>query len=151
MPQLSIERSIKIHAAPSKVWSSFTEPEYTRHFGGEFVTEWNVGSAFNWKGLDGKLYTRGEIVKIDPGKLLQYNLFRPQDKNSAGSPQIFSVITYELHEEDEYTTLLARENFMSSLTQQEFTLAGAAWFEALARVKVLAENNPLLTFDLVDR
>lgn len=134
MPQLSIERSMKIHATPARVWSAFTEPEFTHKFGGEFVTDWSEGSSFGWKGLDGKMYTQGQIVKIDPGKLLQYTLFRPN------SPQLFSTITYELHEEGEFTTIIAREDFASMIEEQEFTLAGAAWFEALARIKELAET-----------
>lgn len=139
MPAISIERSMKIHAPAAKVWSTFTEPEYTRKFGGEFVTDWNVGSSFGWRGIDGKMYTRGHILQIDPGKLLQYNIIRDSSKGNVG-PSIFSTITYELHEDGEYTTLLAREEFVSSLTEQEYTLAGAAWFEALARVKEMAEK-----------
>lgn len=138
MPQLSIERSMNIHATPARVWSAFTEPEYTHKFGGEFVTDWNVGSPFGWKGLDGKTHTHGQLVKIDPGKILQYNLFRP-----GGSSQIFSTITYELHEDGEYTTLLAREDFTSMIGEQQFTLAGAAWYEALARVKEIAEKSSI--------
>ena len=74
MSKLFVEKSIEINAPASKVWQVFTDPAITRQIGGEYVSDWKVGSSFGWKGLDGKMVTNGTILKIEPEKLLQHNL-----------------------------------------------------------------------------
>lgn len=136
MPQLFIERTMIIDATPARVWSVLTEPEFTRRFGGEFVTEWSPGSSFSWKGLDGRLHTHGVLTKIEPGVLFQYDLFHPN------STSVVSTITYELHADEtaKKTTLLAREEFTGAISKEVYDLSGTAWVEALARIKGYAEE-----------
>ena len=86
MSKLSIEKSVEINAPISQVWRVFTDPVLTRQMGGEYVSDWEVGSSLRWKGLDGKILTNGTIMKLKPEKLLQHTLL-----NSVGS--IGSVIT----------------------------------------------------------
>jgi len=113
MSKLLMEKSIEINAPVSKVWRVFTDPVLTRQMGGEYVSDWNVGSPFDWKGLDGKMLTNGTIVKIVPEKLLQHTLL-----NSVGSTN--SVITYELAETTGVTTLHAREEFAQPVADNEY-------------------------------
>lgn len=142
MPQITIERSVKIKATPLKVWRAFTDPMYTKkHFGGEIASNWNVGSAYDWKTPDGKIRSHGILITVESEKILQYDLYRPSGPEHRGEPMVFSTITYELVQEGDIVTLTAREEFSSSITEQEFTLAGAAWFEALAKIKKIAEEE----------
>src|SRR5687768_13920664 len=92
MPKHFVEKSIEINAPVSKVWRVFTDPVLTRQMGGEYVSDWKVGSSLRWKGPDGRMLTNGTILNIEPEKLLQHNLFS-SDASSAG--EITSVITYE--------------------------------------------------------
>ena len=133
MSKLFIENSIEVNAPVSKVWRVFTDPVLTRHMGGEYVSDWKVGSPFSWKGLDGKMITNGTIMKIVPEKLLQHNLF-----NSVGS--INSVITYEFHEKNSVTILHAREDFTQPITDNEYADAVEGWDAALLAVKEMAEK-----------
>jgi len=55
MSKFFIEDSIEISAPVSKVWRVFTDPVLTGQMGGEYVSDWKVGSPFGWKGLDGKM------------------------------------------------------------------------------------------------
>ena len=80
MSKYFIEKTIEINAPVSKVWRVFTDPALTTHLGGEYVSDWKVGSSFGWKGADGKMVTNGTIMKIMPEKLLQHNIL-----NSVGS------------------------------------------------------------------
>ena len=57
MPNNLIEKSVEINAPVSKVWRVFTDPVLTRQMGGEYVSEWEVGSSFSWKSLDGQILT----------------------------------------------------------------------------------------------
>jgi uncharacterized protein YndB with AHSA1/START domain len=133
MTKLFVDKTIEIHAPASKVWRVFTDPDLTRQMGGEYVSDWKVGSSFGFKGLDGKMLTNGTILKIEPEKLLQHKLF-----NSISS--IDSVITYELQEHNGDTTLYSREEFTSPVSDKEYADIVEGWNAALLAVKELAEN-----------
>ena len=134
MSKFSIEKSVEINAPVSQVWRVFTDPTLTRQMGGEYVSKWEVGSAFGWKGLDGKMLTNGTIMKIEPEKMLQHTLL-----NSLGSTG--SVISYEFNEKNNVTTIYAREDFTSSITDEEHRDAEEGWETALRAVKDTAERQ----------
>lgn len=104
MKNYFIEKTIEIDAPVSRVWGVFTEPILTKQMGGEYVSDWKVGSSFGWKTSDGKMVTNGTVLKIVSEKILQHNLL-----NAVGS--IHSVITYEFVEKNHITILSAREEF----------------------------------------
>ena len=133
MTKLFIERSIEINAPVSRVWRVFTDPLLTRQMGGEYVSDWKVGSTFSWKDLDGKLVTNGIILKLEPEKTLQHKLF-----NSVGS--INSVITYEFGEKGSITMLRAREDFTKPITDKAYADVLEGWDAALLTVKEVAEK-----------
>ena len=132
MPKSLIENTIEINAPVSRVWRVFTDPALTRSMGGEYVSDWKVGSSFGWKGSDGKMVTSGTILQILPEKLLQHDLL-----NAVGS--IDSVITYELVEKDDATTLHAREEFAKPITDEEYADSSEGWDAALRAVREAAE------------
>jgi hypothetical protein len=101
--------------------------------GGEYVSEWKVGSPFGWKGTDDKMVTHGSIVQIVPEQLLPHQLL-----DSVGT--IDSVITYEFAETNQATTLHAREEFAKPITDQEYEDAVEGWDAALRAVKETAES-----------
>jgi uncharacterized protein YndB with AHSA1/START domain len=133
MDRHKIEKSIEIHTPVSKVWRVFTDPALTKQMGGEYVSDWKVGSSFGWKAADGKMVTNGTILKIETEKFLQQTLF-----NSVGS--IDSVITYEFGENGHATILHAREEFSKPITDQEYADAVTGWDAALLAVKETAEK-----------
>jgi uncharacterized protein YndB with AHSA1/START domain len=133
MPNQFVESSIEINAPVSKVWRVFTDPILTREMGGEYVSDWKVGSSFGWKGPEGEMLTNGSIVEIAPEKLLQHNLF-----GADGST--LSVITYEFSEKDGHTTIRAREDFSHSIDEAAYFDAIAGWEAALHAVKEIAEK-----------
>ena len=133
MSNLFVEKSIEINAPVSKVWQVFTNPAMTRQMGGEYVSDWKVGSGFGWKGPDGKMLTNGTILQIEPEKRLKHNLLNP---NST----VISEITYELREENGRTVLYAREDFTHPVTEEEYSDAMDGWDVALAALKDVAEK-----------
>jgi uncharacterized protein YndB with AHSA1/START domain len=133
MSKFSIEKSIEINAPVSKVWRVFTDPVLTREIGGEYVSDWKIGSSFGWKDLDGNMVTNGTIMKIETEKLLQHNLF-----NAVGSTN--SVITYEFDEKKRVTTLYAREDFVKAISDKKYEDAAEGWDAALLAVKETAER-----------
>jgi uncharacterized protein YndB with AHSA1/START domain len=129
-----IQKSIEIQAPVSKVWRVFRDPTLTRQIGGEYISEWRVGSSFSWKALDGNILTHGKIMKIEPEKFLQHTLL-----NSVGMTN--SVITYEFDEKDGVTLLRAREDFTNPITDKEYGDAEEGWDAALQAVKKTAERR----------
>ena len=137
MPNLFIEKQIEIAAPAAVVWRVFTDPTLTRKMGGEYVTDWAVGSSIGWKDENGKMRSNGKILKLDQGKLLKHNLFKDID----GVSTLTSVITYELRaRQDGKTTLSARESFAEAQKDKDFSDADAGWDASLAKLKAVAES-----------
>ena len=137
MPNLFIEKQIEIDVPAIDVWQTFVDPALSRKMGGEYVSEWEVGSPIGWKDLGGRMLTSGKILKIEAGKLLKHNLFRDVE----GIPTLSSVITYELRgRQDGKTTLSARESFAEAQADKAFADASAGWDAALAKLKAAAES-----------
>ena len=134
MSKRSIQRSIEINATASKVWQVFTDPVITRQMGGEYVSDWKVGSTFGWKASDGKMLTNGTILEIEPEKLLKHNLLNPDDT-------VISEITYELREQNGRTILHASENFTNPINDKEYADAVDGWDAALMALKEVAEKT----------
>jgi uncharacterized protein YndB with AHSA1/START domain len=131
-----IQKKIEINAPVDKVWRVFTNPAVTRQMGGEYVTDWKVGSSFGWKGKDGKMYTHGTILQLEKGRTIKHNLFDSPEKN-----KILSVITYKFEEKARHTTLHAEEELNYEITDQQYQAASEGWDGALASVKKTAEKS----------
>lgn len=101
--------------------------------GGEYVSDWKVGSAFGWKAPDGKMLTNGTILQIEPQRLLKHNLLNP-------NTSVISVITYELREEMERTILHASEHFTDTISDKEYADAVEGWEAALMALKGVVEK-----------
>lgn len=129
-----IEATIEINAPMDKVWSVFTIPEITKQMGGYYETDWRVGSPFGWKGQDGKLYTKGTVLEVNPKRLLKHNLFDLNDN------RLLSVITYEFTENAGITIISAKEEIKYEMTNEQFQEANEGWDFALQSVKETAEK-----------
>jgi uncharacterized protein YndB with AHSA1/START domain len=134
MPDQFVESSVEIHAPVSNVWRVFTDPILTREMGGEYASDWKVGSSFGWMTPEGQMITNGSILKLEPEKLLQHNLF-----DEDGS--VAAVITYEFHEAVGVTTIHAREDFSAAMDDDALLDARAGWEAALHAVKEIAERS----------
>src|SRR5688572_4951929 len=109
-----IQKTIKINTPVSKVWKVFTEPAVTQKMGGEYVTDWKVGSSLGWKGKDGKMYTNGTILEIEKEKVIKHNLFDDQKQ------KVLSVITYRFVKDDHQTILHAQEELNYETTDEQY-------------------------------
>jgi uncharacterized protein YndB with AHSA1/START domain len=130
-----IEKTIEINASVQKVWRVFTDPAITRQMGGEYVSEWKVGSSIGWKGQDGNFYTNGTILAIQPEKLIQHELLDLKDNT-----RLLSVITYEFNERGERTVLTAREELSYKMSADQLDDTSAGWDFALRMVRETAEK-----------
>lgn len=130
-----VEKTINVYASPDKIWRVFTDPKVTRQMGGEYITEWRVGSAFGWRGKDGNMYTNGTVLEIEPQKLLKHSLFDLEDKN-----KLLSTITYDFKPIQTGTTISIREEINHEMDEEELSDTSDGWDFALQAIKDIAEK-----------
>ena len=104
--------------------------------GGEYVSDWRVGSSLQWRGSGGQVITKGVIIEIEPENVLRHSLFSSPDSQS-----VMATLTYQLDEKDGCTTVRVREDFANPLTDQEYAESVEGWNAALAAVKGIAERT----------
>ncbi len=140
MSTSSVELSIQIDAAPSKVWAIFVDPDLTRRLGGTYVSTWEVGSSIAWRGMDAKIYTRGQILEIEAEHLLKHNLLFPLLPTAERPSTVHSTLTYRLVRNPTGTTLTAREEFPAPLSPEVYANAEQGWRISLESLKTVAEK-----------
>ncbi len=132
----AIGKTIEIHAPLVRVWQVFTNPQVTRAMGGEYVTDWQIGSTIGWKSGDYQL-THGVISEFVPGAMFAFR----QDGSIRG---VGSHIRYELEQVGDGTRLHASEVFEAPISDKDYADASEGWDIALAAVKDVAEDNSLI-------
>jgi uncharacterized protein YndB with AHSA1/START domain len=135
MTPTHIEASIEIDAPASTVWGMFTNPAFTGQMGGEYVSDWKVGSALQWRSSSGQILTNGMILEIEQEKLLKHTLFASPESSS-----VMATLTYELNEKDGCTCVQIREDFTNPITEQELLDSKEGWNAALSGAKEIAEK-----------
>jgi uncharacterized protein YndB with AHSA1/START domain len=132
----------EISASPKKVWGVLTDPEEIKKFmfGAEVHTDWQQGSAITWQGeYEGKKYTdKGEILEIDPGRLLKVTHYSPLS-GQEDVPENYHTLTYELDDRGTSTHLsLSQDNNGS---QEEADHSRGMWEMLVKGVKEAAERD----------
>src|SRR6188474_709252 len=98
---LFVKNSIAIDASPAKVWDALINPEQTKKymFGCETVSDWKIGSPLLWRGnYEGQdmIFVKGNIVDIQPEKLLSYTTIDPNNAEVPDIPENYLTVTYKL-------------------------------------------------------
>jgi len=140
LPNTLIKKSITITASPHEVYRVFTDPKVTMLMGGHYVSTWKKGESLQWKGDDGKLYSHGIILELEPDKLLKHSLYDMKTKE-----RITSYITYHFEDMGKYTILHAEEALTYDMRDDQFEEALEGWDMALDTVKEIAERKEIKT------
>jgi uncharacterized protein YndB with AHSA1/START domain len=130
-----ISKEIEVNATADKVWHVFINPAVTRQMGGEYVSDWKVGGPIGWKGKDGKMYTHGTILQIEPAKLLKHDL-----RQLDGSNELLSVITYRFTESGATTLITASEELNYHADESQLDDMADGWEFALLAIKNIGEG-----------
>lgn len=145
-----IRNTIDIQASPAVVWDMLVNPEQTKKymFGCETVSDWKVGSPLLWRGVhEGKemVFVKGNIVKIEPNRLLVYTVFDPFS-TMPDIPENYLEITYELIPEKGGTTLKVSQGDYKKVAEGERRYNesynhGEGWNPLLVQIKALIEGK----------
>lgn len=134
--------SVSIHAPAASVWEALTNPELIKRWlhGTWTTSDWKVGSPITWKGeWKGKLYEdKGTVLAVEPEKLLKTTHWSPLS-GSEDKPENYHIVTYELLENGDHTTLtLMQSNNPSQQAADE--MAKNAWEPVLKTLKDTVEK-----------
>ena len=133
-----------IEASPDKVWHALTDAELTaRYWGHSNVSDWQVGSRWEHRRLDGSGLTDGfgEVLEADPPHRLVLTWSDPDDPK----PETTSRVTFELTAHGGIVRLTVTHDELADEAER----AGAAegWAGVLANLKSLLETgNTLPTY-----
>lgn len=104
MRDLIARTSTTVSAPASAVWRALTDPQMIKQymFGTTVVSNWQEGGAIVWQGEgQGKHYEdKGVILKLEPGRLIQYSHFSPLS-GQPDVPENYHAVTVELRPEGE--------------------------------------------------
>lgn len=121
-------------APASKVWEYFTNPTLSRALGGEYVSDWKVGSEIAWKSLEGEIWTKGYILEMEPGIILRHTLIDMEYPD-----QIMLINTYTFEEDDGITLFTGKAEFKTPISDAEYDDATAGWKNLFGAIKELVE------------
>jgi uncharacterized protein YndB with AHSA1/START domain len=96
---LVAEAGALIDADRHEIWSALVDPAAIKEymFGTTVVSDWREGSAIVWRGeWEGQAYEdKGEILRLEPGRVLQYTHFSPLS-GQADEPGSYHTVTIKL-------------------------------------------------------
>jgi uncharacterized protein YndB with AHSA1/START domain len=139
--ELTVIKSIVISATISKVWEAITHSEWTRKFmfGCDVVSDWKPGSPIEFiVRLPEKdvVQVKGNILKIEQKKLLQYTVFGP-NAGLKDVPTNYTTVTYKLTPQEEQTLVAVSQGDFSAIEdgkkRYEHTIKG--WELTLNKLK----------------
>src|ERR1700722_1454680 len=139
---LVAETPISIHAPIAKVWDALVNPETIKQymFGTDVVSGWKEGDPIVWKGTwEGKKYEdKGVILKLEPGRTLQYSHFSPMS-GLPDTPQNYHTVTIQLTGEGNQTLVSLSQDKNS--TEKEREHSEKQWGMMLSSMKKLLEDG----------
>lgn len=143
MKELIVKKSIKINSESAKIWDVLTNPKHTKEymFGCEVISDWKIGNPITWKGMDGKVYVKGNIVKLEHGKILQYTTFDP-NMGLDDVPANYLTATYELKSENDHVTLSVVHGDFGKVADGEkrYNETMFGWDMVLPKIKEISEK-----------
>jgi uncharacterized protein YndB with AHSA1/START domain len=130
-----------------QVWRALTDPHLTKHFmfGSEVISDFKVGSEIKYIGHeDGEeiVYVKGEVLEVDPEKLLKYTVFSP-GSGYEDSPENYLELTYKLTEEKDITTLEVLQGDFEKVEDGEarYEKTQHMWDEALDQLEEFLDSD----------
>ena len=151
LKELIVKNVININATAAKVWDALVNPDQTKKymFGCETVSDWKVGSPLLWKGVwDEQEMTavKGDIVAIEPNKLLVYTTIDPNNPMIEDIPSNYLTVTYSLEESNGQTELTVTQGDYNKVADGERRYAeawnnGEGWSPILIQIKELVEGE----------
>jgi uncharacterized protein YndB with AHSA1/START domain len=138
-----VKKTIDIVAEPTAVWEALTNPALTKKyfFKSKVISKWGKGDKITFKGrmfFFIKFKMTGEILEIEPEKLLKYTLKNTGDEENGSS----STVTDELSYKDGITTLTITDDVgQGEGAEKRFKRSDKGWEKILKGLKKVVERG----------
>ncbi len=133
--------SINIKSPKDTVWEALVNPDAIKQymFGTNVVSDWHEGSSIIWKGeWQGKPYQdSGAILKIQPGRIIQYSHFSPLS-GLPDKPENYHIVTIELSDAGAQTLVTLTQDHNAS--EEERKHSEENWEMMLTALKKYLEK-----------
>jgi uncharacterized protein YndB with AHSA1/START domain len=128
-----------IRTSPEKLWEAIIKPEFTRRywFGTHQESDWKPGSSWQLIFADGRVADSGEVVEIDPPRLLVLrwrNEFRPELKAEG-----HTRCTFEIERESDMVKLTVTHE--ADHPHKLIDAVSTGWPRVLSSLKSLLETG----------
>jgi uncharacterized protein YndB with AHSA1/START domain len=140
--------SITINASGAKVWDALVNPETIKQYMPvtSVVSDWGEGSPIVWKSefQDKPFEVRGTVVRVEPGRLLEYDHSLPIFRSSgvAHAAETYQRVTIELLDDGGRTHLSVTER--ANKTKRELDHSEGSWRMVLHGMKALSEGTSVV-------
>lgn len=140
-----VQKSIAFQASKAQVWDLLTNPALTQQymFGCEVLSDWQVGSAVNWKGKneagEDVVFVKGVVTEIVEGEKVTFTMLDP-NVGIVDIPENYAKLTYWLETMAEGTTLHLTQDFTGTENgQQRYEESLGGWDHVIGLMKKLVE------------
>jgi uncharacterized protein YndB with AHSA1/START domain len=132
---LVAKAATSIAADKRKVWNALVTPGAIKQymFGADVQSQWSEGSPITWKGeVKGRSYEdKGVILRIEPGRTLQYSHFSPMS-GKPDRPENYHTVTIDLSGSGDATQVsLAQDNNPDESARRESEKNWASMLQGL--------------------
>ena len=132
------QAAVEVDAPADEVWDALVTPETIEKymFGAKVDSDWKEGSPITWKGeWKGKPYEdKGEIVRCEPGRLLEYTHYSPLS-GQPDAPESYHTVTIELAEKGGQTRVsLSQDNNATAEAREHSEKNWATMLDGLKKV-----------------
>lgn len=139
---LMVRAEIGIYAPVYKVWETLIDPASNNKFmfGSKVESDWKEGSPITWRGeWQGHPYEdKGEILKMVPGKTLQYTHYSEMMSND-DSPENYRTVTIDLSDSNDQTMVSLKQD--KNKTEKDREDSEKNWNMMLQSLKELIEKD----------
>lgn len=137
-----VNKSIRIKGTPAQVWDALTNPKKTKEyfFNCEVLSDWKVGGPITFKGpaMSKNIELHGEIVAIEPEKLLKYTLQNSEDEH----PDTHSTVTDQLESVNGETVVSITDDVGEGAgAEKRYEKSVQGWDNILSGLKAIVEKE----------
>jgi len=139
-----------IAVKPQQLWNALTSRRFTPKyfFGRKVESDWEVGSSITFWTPEGEKDVYGEILALEPGKLLSYTFKHPLDTAKRKNP---SQVKIELTPMGGAVKLKLTHKDLTAqdlgTDSENFTGVNNGWPAILSALKTLLETGDSLTYE----
>jgi uncharacterized protein YndB with AHSA1/START domain len=136
---LTATTTVTIEASPDDVWLELADPALIRDYllGANVVSEWQDGRLVVRQGQEDE--NKGEVLRVQPGRLLQYTHFTPVS-GLPDEPQHYHTVTIEITADGPAATQISLTQDNNG-TAEDRKDAADNWHAVLTDLKHYAEGR----------